>query len=225
MPISWNEIRQNAIAFSKAWADESRESAERQTFWNELFEVFGQKRRLVASFEEPVRKLSGTWGAIDLFWKGTMLAEHKTRGHDLGKAHAQAIGYIQGLKDTGREDEIPRYVVVSDFALIAVHDLEDGTSAQFPLADFYKHAASVRTSGFGSDRARINCRSDRPFPTTAWYTTDRWTGLPGTARPAASARRIPSAIHRVRCRAGGGGGVPSDMGESSRWTDGVAGQV
>jgi hypothetical protein len=140
MPISWNEIRQNAIAFSKRWADESRESAERQTFWNELFEVFGQKRRLVASFEEPVKKLSGSWGAIDLFWKGTMLAEHKTRGQDLGKAHAQAIGYIQGLKNTGREDEIPRYVVVSDFALIAIHDLEDGTSAQFPLADFYKHA-------------------------------------------------------------------------------------
>ena len=94
----------------------------------------------MASFEEPVKKLSGTWGAIDLFWKGTMLAEHKTRGQDLGKAHAQAIGYIQGLKNTGREDEIPRYVVVSDFALIAIHDLEDGTSAQFPLADFYKHA-------------------------------------------------------------------------------------
>ncbi len=37
MPISWNEIRQNATAFSKRWATESRESAERQTFWNELF--------------------------------------------------------------------------------------------------------------------------------------------------------------------------------------------
>ena len=69
MPISWNEIRQNAIAFSKRWATETREAAERQTFWNELFEVFGQKRRLVASFEEPVKKLSGTWAAIDLLRK------------------------------------------------------------------------------------------------------------------------------------------------------------
>jgi hypothetical protein len=62
MPLSWNEIRHNAVAFAKDWADASRENAERQTFWNEFFAVFGVKRRVVASFEEPVRKLSGQWG-------------------------------------------------------------------------------------------------------------------------------------------------------------------
>ena len=45
MPISWNEIRHNAIRFSRQWAGAKSERAEKQTFWNEFFEVFGLKRR------------------------------------------------------------------------------------------------------------------------------------------------------------------------------------
>lgn len=50
MPISWNEIRQNAISLSKEWASESREEAEAKSFWDGFFTVFGIKRRTVASF-------------------------------------------------------------------------------------------------------------------------------------------------------------------------------
>ena len=35
MPISWNEIRQNAIRFSREWAEEQREDAEAKSFWDE----------------------------------------------------------------------------------------------------------------------------------------------------------------------------------------------
>jgi hypothetical protein len=80
MPLSWNEIRHRAIAFSKEWRGETREAAERQSFWNEFFNVFGIRRRTVATFEEPVKKLSGDWGFIDLFWPGRLLAEHKPKG-------------------------------------------------------------------------------------------------------------------------------------------------
>src|SRR4029079_15742300 len=139
MPLSWNEIRSRALAFSKEGASESREHAEAKTFWDPFFNVFGISRRLVASFEEPVRGLSGSYGFIDLFWKAVLLAEHKSRGKDLGKAHAQAMDYIQDLAREGRNDELPRYVIVSDFARIALHDLEDGTSHEFPLAEFHKH--------------------------------------------------------------------------------------
>ena len=139
MPLSWNEIRNNAIGFSKEWAGETREEAEAKSFWDAFFTVFGIKRRTVASFEEPVKKLAGTWGFIDLFWKGTLLVEHKAFGKPLDKAHAQAMDYIQGLKNSDREDESPRYVVVSDFAQIALHDLDDDTTVQFPLAEFHKH--------------------------------------------------------------------------------------
>src|SRR6266487_1009826 len=68
MPISWNEIRHNAVGFSRRWAAATSETAEKQTFWNEFFQVFGLQRRLVATFEEPVRRITGQYGHIDLFW-------------------------------------------------------------------------------------------------------------------------------------------------------------
>ena len=83
MPLSWNEIRTNAIHFSREWASETRERAEAGTFWNEFFAVFGIKRRTVAAYEHPVEKLSGQYGFIDLFWKGMFLAEHKSAGESL----------------------------------------------------------------------------------------------------------------------------------------------
>ena len=138
MPISWNEIRQNAIAFARDWKTETREEAEAKTFWDEFFKVFGIKRRTVASFEEPVKKLSGSWGFIDLFWPGKLLVEHKSRGKSLEKAESQAMAYIHGLKNAKRDDEIPRYIIVSDFARVALHDLEDDSTVSFPLGDFHK---------------------------------------------------------------------------------------
>ncbi len=72
MPLSWNEIRHRAIAFSREWQGETREAAERQSFWNDFFNAFGVRHRTVATFEEPVRKLSGDWGFIDLFWPGRL---------------------------------------------------------------------------------------------------------------------------------------------------------
>ena len=105
MPLSWNEIRDRAVQFSKEWAAAKSEQAERQTFWNEFFEVFGLKRKTVASFEEPVRNLSGQWGFIDLFWKGVLLVEHKSAGKPLDKATSQANDDIQGLTSTGRQED------------------------------------------------------------------------------------------------------------------------
>jgi len=79
MPISWNEIRQNSIRFSREWSEENREEAEAKSFWDEFFPVFGMRRRLLATFEEPVRKINGQYGYIDLFWRGKLLAEqHST---------------------------------------------------------------------------------------------------------------------------------------------------
>jgi hypothetical protein len=152
VPLSWNEIRHRAIAFSKEWTGAKREQAEKQTFWNEFFDVFGIRRRVVASFEEPVRKLSGEYGYIDLFWPKTVLIEHKSLGKDLGSAESQAFQYIRDLLAAGRVDDIPRYVIVSDFARIALHDLEPDdqqdlplfggrrvATIEFPLAEFHRN--------------------------------------------------------------------------------------
>lgn len=142
MPLSWNEIRHRAIAFSKEWEGVKKEQAEKQTFWNEFFNVFGIRRRVVASFEEPVKNIGGDYGFIDLFWPGVLLVEHKSFGKDLGKAESQAFRYLQDLAREGRENEVPRYVIVSDFARIALHDLEPEDQRNLPLFD-NRHVATI----------------------------------------------------------------------------------
>ncbi len=138
--LSWNEIRHNAVRFAHEWAGETREEAESKSFWDEFFQVFGLRRRNVASFEEPVKKISGQYGYIDLFWRGMLLVEHKSFGKDLGKAESQAFRYIQDLIREGRNDEVPRYVIVSDFARIALHDLEPEEQGDLPLFDRFRVA-------------------------------------------------------------------------------------
>jgi len=139
MPLSWNEIRQRAITFSKSWSEASRERAEAQTFWNEFFDIFGLRRRLVATFEEPVKNLKGKFEFIDLFWKGKVIAEHKSRGKDLSKAGSQAMNYVQHLIREGREIEAPKYILVSDFTKVALHNLDEGNSIEFSLKELHEH--------------------------------------------------------------------------------------
>lgn len=152
MPISWNEIRQNAIRFSREWAGAHREDAEAKSFWDEFFPVFGVRRRLLATFEEPVRKINGQYGYIDLFWRGVMLAEHKSLGKSLDKAESQAFSYIQDIAREQRIADLPRYVILSDFENIALYDLEPDEQLdlplfesrhyrkiEFPVKDLHKH--------------------------------------------------------------------------------------
>ncbi|MGR3913544.1 MAG: hypothetical protein OD918_03295 [Gammaproteobacteria bacterium] len=54
MPLSWNEIRGRALAFSNEWAEARSESADAKPFWDAFFHVFGITRRRVASFEQRV---------------------------------------------------------------------------------------------------------------------------------------------------------------------------
>ena len=141
MPLSLNEIRDRALAFSKEWADESSEEAEAKSFWDGFFKVFGVTRRRVASFEEPVKKGDGKGGFIDLLWRGVLLVEHKSRGKDLDRATTQAFEYFPGLK----ERDLPRFVLVSDFARFRLYDLDEQKEHSFDLADLHKH---VRLFGF-----------------------------------------------------------------------------
>ncbi len=142
MPLSWNEIKDRALRFSREWADESSEDAEAKSFWDGFFNVFGIHRRRVSTFERKVKKLDGRDGYIDLLWKGVLLIEHKSRGKDLDRAHAQARDYFAGLS----EAELPRYLLVSDFARFRLYDLDTGEAAvEFVLADLHKQ---VRRFGF-----------------------------------------------------------------------------
>ncbi len=135
MRLSWNEIRARAARFAEEWKDARYERGESQTFYNELFSVFGITRRRVASFEEPVKKLGDERGFIDLFWKGLLLVEQKSAGRDLTRAKQQALDYFPGLK----EHELPRYVLLSDFQTFELYDLEDDTTTKFTLRQLPQH--------------------------------------------------------------------------------------
>ncbi|MFP9098817.1 class I SAM-dependent DNA methyltransferase [Flavobacterium sp. RHBU_24] len=135
MTISWNEIKERAVKFSKEWENDFNEEAEAKSFMDDFFNVFGVPRRRVASFEINVKKDGGKQGFIDLLWKGVILIEFKSRGKNLDKAHSQAKGYFPGLKDA----ELPRYILVSDFARFRLYDLEEDTITEFKLTDLVKN--------------------------------------------------------------------------------------
>jgi hypothetical protein len=135
MPLSWNEIKNKAITFSQEWQNETSENAEAKSFWDGFFDVFGVSRKRVASFEESVKKLNHKQGFIDLLWKGVILVEHKSRGKSLDKAYQQALDYFPGLK----EEELPQYILVSDFARFKLYDLETDQVNEFELKDFVNH--------------------------------------------------------------------------------------
>jgi len=141
MPLSWNEIKDRALKFSREWAEEFSEDAEAKSFLDAFFNVFGVPRKRVATFEQRVKKLDGRSGYIDLLWKGILLIEQKSRGKDLDRAYQQAKDYFPGLKDR----DAPRYILVSDFARFRLYDLEEGKQHEFTLAEFYKN---VRLFGF-----------------------------------------------------------------------------
>ncbi len=131
MALSWNEIKDRALHFSKEWADTSNEEADAKPFLVEFFNVFGISSKRVSTFEHRVKKLDEKDGYIDLLWKGTILIEMKSRGKNLDKAYQQAKDYLHGLK----QHELPKYILVSDFETFKLHDLEEEKTIEFKLND------------------------------------------------------------------------------------------
>jgi hypothetical protein len=131
--LSLNEIRERATAFAREYRDATSEHADSQSFWKEFFQVFGISARRVGAFETPVRNLltASRRGRIDYLWKGRVLVEHKSRGEDLDAAGIQARDYFDGLRDA----DLPRYIIVSDFARIRLHDVETGEQTEFALRE------------------------------------------------------------------------------------------
>jgi hypothetical protein len=150
-PLSEQEIRQRAVAFVAEWRDETRERAEAQTFWNDWFAVFGVNRRRVATFEQYAQRLStGGPGWIDVFYPRVIAAEHKSRGERLDIAEGQLLDYLAAIP----QDQLPKYLVTSDFGRFSVLDLATKERTDFTLAEF-----PDRIELFGE----ISGRRSRPF--------------------------------------------------------------
>ena len=138
MPLSWNEIKSRALQFSKEWKNTTNEEADAKPFLDAFFDVFGITRKKIGTFEHRVKKLSEADGYIDLLWKGTILVEMKSRGKNLDKAFNQAIDYTHGLK----QNELPKYVLVSDFHIFRLYDTEEQSTLEFTLDQLVNHVQS-----------------------------------------------------------------------------------
>jgi hypothetical protein len=155
--ITPKEIIERAIQFSKDWKQATRENADKQTFWNEFFNVFGIERKKVAKFEETVKKFGGKSGFVDLFWRGELIVEHKSKGEDLTEAFAQAQDYSNSLKKRDK----PKYIVISDFETFRIYDcsVEGCEYEEIKLADFPKKTDSF---GFISGYSRRKYKEEEP---------------------------------------------------------------
>ncbi|MFA6143919.1 MAG: DNA methyltransferase [Sulfuricurvum sp.] len=89
----------------------------------------------LATFEEPIKKLGGSQGFIDLFWKGQLLVEHKSFGKDLCKAKTQALDYFPNMP----ERDLPKFVLVCDFQNFELYDLDENTEYHFRLDELHKN--------------------------------------------------------------------------------------
>lgn len=134
MPLSWNEIKSRAAAFSNEWKNTHREEADAKPFLVEFLNIFGISQKRVATFEHRVKKLNEASGYIDLLWPGNLLVEMKSRGQDLEKAYRQAKEYCHGLKDY----ELPKIILLSDFHHLHVY-LENGLCVKFELPQLVEH--------------------------------------------------------------------------------------
>jgi hypothetical protein len=158
MPLSWNEIKDRAVAFSKEWEGTHSEEADAKPFLVDFFNVFGLNQRKVASFEHKVKKLGDADGYIDMLWKGWLLIEMKSKGKDLTKAYGQAKGYIHGLAQL----DIPKYVLVCDFEIFRLYDLEESGHdeyIEFQLNEFVNH---VELFGFVAGYQKKVYREEDP---------------------------------------------------------------
>ncbi len=140
------------------WHDAANEDSEAKPFLIDFFEIFGIINKRLATFEHAVKKLGDKSGYVDLFWPGILLVEMKSCGKNLERAFAQAMDYFPGIV----ECDLPRYLLVCDFARFRLYDLTNGSSNDSLWPSF------ARTSGCSVLSPVIRRRpSSRKTPSTS----------------------------------------------------------
>jgi hypothetical protein len=135
------EIGRDMRAFAHRWQDVASETGDKQSFWDELFAVYGFDRKGEgAQYEFPVKMRAGSkTGFIDLYAPTFgFLMEGKSAGKDLNvamygdKKTEGAETYWDALPSEGR----PRYLVASDFHNFWVADTTKAKRSDERLTTF-----------------------------------------------------------------------------------------
>lgn len=136
MALSWNQIMDNAVRFSKKFENTVREEADGKSFQREFIELFGVKdAREVGIFEYRVSKDDSQKGYIDYIWPGKIAIEMKSAGKDLKKAYAQLKDYVVHLNT----EEMPELLMVCDFQNIHLYSRTTNKQVKFKTKDLNKY--------------------------------------------------------------------------------------
>jgi hypothetical protein len=161
MPLSWDEIQQNAITFARRWKDGWDEKSEAQSFVRDFLRVFGaEDAAAVGRFEERAQRESGR-GFMDYFWPKKIAIEMKSKGRDLNRAYTQLVDYLSHLP----EDEIPELWMVSDFETIVLWRRSTKQRKQFKTKDLKKNIrqfadiAGLETQRVDIDQLEVNVKA------------------------------------------------------------------
>lgn len=154
------EISERVNEFVSDWCGETRERAEKDSFWNDFFAIFGISRRRVGGVFEYVaqRHSTGRHGFMDLFWPGKIAVEHKSRGADLTAAMDQLVDYLITIDPL----DVPSLAVVCDFDRFLVRDLEAATTVEFQLEqlpsriDLFTYLAGYQRGAVQHDEEQAN---------------------------------------------------------------------
>ncbi|MCL2349037.1 MAG: hypothetical protein FWC50_12360, partial [Planctomycetaceae bacterium] len=150
MHLSWNEIYDRAVAFSKRWKETHREKADAQLFVTEFLGVFGVDDPVTVGEREKPVKISGSHDKyIDFFWSGQIAIEMKSRGKDLGDAYRQLKDYMDRIP-TG---DLPDLWMVCDFETVQLWRRSTSEKFSFKLKDFKKHIKRfANIAGYATER-------------------------------------------------------------------------
>ena len=180
MPLSWDEIYDRALAFSKRWLGLHREKADVQPFVTEFLGVFGVDDPVkVGEREKPANQYrlagpvlraaklpaSGSHDKyIDFFWRGQIAIEMKSRGKNLSSAYEQlkmpVLRPNSSVMDRIPVEDVPDLWMVCDFETVQLWrrlrcGRRNSTSEKFSfkLKDFRKHIKRfANIAGYTTER-------------------------------------------------------------------------
>jgi hypothetical protein len=131
--------QQKAKEFADKWQHTEEEERYAKSFWTDFFKnLCGVEDEKIAGieFEYPVQSVAtGRKNRIDVFWKNTVLIEHKSKGEDLDKAEFQARGYLRSLPKGYQ----PKTLIICDFATFRIVDVRQNRTQEFLLKDLPKY--------------------------------------------------------------------------------------
>ena len=153
-PITKAKIKDAASRFAAKWEGPegikpTKESAHDRLWWKDLFEIFDLPFEAVAKFQVAITNLKGHKSQIDVFYPGVLIGEHKKRGctdKEFDEAKKQAVEYVQDFTRAGKQHELPKFIVLSDFETIIIYKIEIGYEkpfARFKTVDLTKNIDSL----------------------------------------------------------------------------------